>query len=113
MLGGLDVNVLYEDQNAKLSLLMVERSGSSHFRRDCLASMTQAGLYSDLHGHLPSSGALLSRHGKLFEDGLGTLQGYEAKLYVDPLAMPEFCKPRPVPTTKTGTKKDPGTCTIC
>ena len=40
--------------------------------------------------------ALLSRHGKLFEDGLGTLQGYEAKLYVDPQAIPKFCKARPV-----------------
>ena len=58
VLGGLDVNVSYGDQNAKLSLLVVEGSESSLFRRDCLASMTQPGLDSDLHGHLPSSGGL-------------------------------------------------------
>ena len=46
--------------------------------------------------------ALLSRHGKLFEDGLGTLQGYEAKLYVDPQAIPKFCKARPVPYAMCG-----------
>ena len=34
--------------------------------------------------------ALLTRHKKLFEGGLGTLQSYEAKLYVE--AMPKFCK---------------------
>ena len=46
--------------------------------------------------------ALLSQHGKLFEDGLGTLQGYEAKLYVDPQAIPKFCKARPVPYAMRG-----------
>ena len=43
--------------------------------------------------------ALLTCHRKLFEEGLGTLQGYEAKLYVDPQALPKFCKAQPVPYT--------------
>ena len=46
--------------------------------------------------------ALLSRHRKLFEDGLGTLQGYEAKMYVDPQAILKFCKARPVPYAMRG-----------
>ena len=41
--------------------------------------------------------ALLSQHRKLFEEGLGTLQGHKAKLYADPQAIPKFCKARSVP----------------
>ena len=50
--------------------------------------------------------ALLSRHRKLFEDGLDTVQGYEAKLYVDSQGMPKFCKARPVPYAMRGKVKE-------
>ena len=33
----------------------------------------------------------------IFQEGLGTFQGYEAKIEVDPTATPRFCKARPIP----------------
>lgn len=33
----------------------------------------------------------------MFGEGLGTLKGTEAKIYVDPEATPKFMKARPVP----------------
>ena len=33
----------------------------------------------------------------LFHDHLGTLQGFHARLTVDPTVQPRFFKPRPVP----------------
>ena len=40
---------------------------------------------------------MLQRHADVFKDGLGTLEGYEAKLIVDTNASPRFLKARPVP----------------
>ncbi len=33
---------------------------------------------------------------QVFEEGLGTLQGYKAKVHVDPNAQPKFCRARSV-----------------
>ena len=33
----------------------------------------------------------------MFQPGLGTLKGYKAKINVDSIATPKFCKARPVP----------------
>ena len=38
----------------------------------------------------------------MFEPGLGTLQGYEAKIHVDPGAQPKYCKARSVPYAMRG-----------
>ena len=35
---------------------------------------------------------ILHHHTHVFNEGLGTLQGYEAQLYVDPQAKPRYCK---------------------
>ena len=40
---------------------------------------------------------MLERHSHVFKETLGTLQGYEAHLYVDPQAKPRYCKARPIP----------------
>ena len=86
---------------SKLLLLVVEGSGPSLFGRDWLARIKLDWKAIYMVTCHPVD-ALLSRHGKLFEDGLGTLQGYEAKLYVDPQAIPKFCKARPVPYAMRG-----------
>ena len=33
----------------------------------------------------------------MFQEGLGTLRGYSAKIHVDPSARPKFCKHRGIP----------------
>lgn len=33
----------------------------------------------------------------MFEEGLGTLKGFEAELQMDPNAQPKYCKTRSVP----------------
>lgn len=40
---------------------------------------------------------MLERHSHVFQESLGTLQGYEAQLYVDPQAKPRYCKARLIP----------------
>ena len=40
---------------------------------------------------------LQQEHGEVFQDELGTLKGFQAKIYVDPSAQPKFCKARTVP----------------
>ena len=45
---------------------------------------------------------ILSRYKNVFQPGLGTLEGYEAKIIVDPEAQPRFCKARSVPYSMWG-----------
>ena len=101
VLGGLNVDVSYGDQKAELPLLVVEGSGPSLFGRDWLARIRLDWKAIYMVTCHPVE-ALLSRHRKLFEEGLGTLQGHKAKLYVDPQAIPKFCKARPVPYAMRG-----------
>ena len=46
---------------------------------------------------LGATGAVLGKHTTLFEAGLGTIQGLEAKLYLKEGAKPRFCRARQVP----------------
>ena len=43
--------------------------------------------------------AVLKKHKVLFQEGLGKLQGYKAKLQIDPGAHPKFFKARTIPYT--------------
>ena len=45
----------------------------------------------------PQLEKVLEANKEVFEEGLGTLQGTEAKIYVDPSDQPKFVKARPVP----------------
>ena len=40
---------------------------------------------------------MLDRHLAVFQEGLGKLKNYKAKIILDPQATPRFCKARPVP----------------
>ena len=40
---------------------------------------------------------ILNRHTEVFNEGLGQLKNFKAKINVDMEAQPRFCKPRPVP----------------
>jgi len=46
--------------------------------------------------HLPSQDVaplenVLDKHKSVFQEGLGTLKGFEAKILVDPSAKPKYC----------------------
>ena len=49
---------------------------------------------------------ILSRYKNVFQHGLGTLEGYEAKIIVDPEAQPRFYKARSVPYSMRGKVED-------
>ena len=40
---------------------------------------------------------MLEKYKDVFEPGLGTLHGYQAKIHVNPEAQPRFCKAYSVP----------------
>ena len=40
---------------------------------------------------------VIRKHEKVFQEGLETLEGYQATLHVDLNASPKFCKARTVP----------------
>ena len=41
--------------------------------------------------------AILEKHRIVFEEGLGKMKGFEAKIMVDSNATPKFCKARSIP----------------
>lgn len=41
--------------------------------------------------------SVLDKYPSVFQEGLGTLKGYQAKIYVDPKAKPKFWRARTVP----------------
>ena len=96
VLGKFSVDVSYRDQQATLPLLVVDGSGPSLLGRDWLAHLRLdwKSIHHIRHGPLRE---LLNRHKTLLQDGLGTFKGYEAKLHIDPQAVPKYCKARPVP----------------
>ena len=40
---------------------------------------------------------ILQKHSSVFQEGLGTLTGFKAKIIVEPSAQPKYCKSRSVP----------------
>ena len=56
--------------------------------------------WSEIHyATNPGLHQLLSEYDSIFQGGLGTFKGYEAKVEVDPDATPKFCKARTLPYT--------------
>ena len=96
VVGQEQVDVRYEEQSAQLPLMVVKGGGPSLFGRDWLACLKLD--WREIHRVQRSAlEEVLQRHSSVFQEGLGTLQGYEAKIYVDPEAKPTFCKARPIP----------------
>ena len=96
VLGQVEVEVCYGEQRAKLPLLVVAGEGPCLMGRDWLMEIRLD--WREIH---TVQGRTLARvldgHRLLFEPRLGTLQGYAAKIHVDPEAQPRFCKARAVP----------------
>ena len=95
--GTVQVQVAYKSQTFMLPLIIVKGDGPTLFGRNWLAKIVLD--WKEIHlvkNPLPLQ-ALLQKYEAVFQEGLGTLQGFKAKLIVDPAATPRFCKARPVP----------------
>lgn len=96
VVGQREVEVCAEKQTARLPLVVVAGDGPSLFGRDWLKSirLDWQAIKQVRYRGLPD---ILSAYENVFQPGLGTLEGYEAKIFVDPEAQPHFCKARSVP----------------
>jgi len=90
------VNVDYNGQTCEMPLVIVAGSGPTLLGRDML-SQIQLDWRQIHHIHTASLQAVLARYPGVFQEGLGTLKGFEAKIYVDPNAPPRFHPARSVP----------------
>ena len=99
VLGTLVVNVEYETQQVARSLIVVKGSGPSLLGRDWLTMIRLD--WKSLSVHQTSTERplkdILKRHESLFRPELGLARNIDAKLYVEPDAIPRFCNARPVP----------------
>ena len=96
VVGCCNVNVEYNGQTADVPLLIVQGSGPTLLGRDWLSQIRLD--WKQIHRvHTLSLQAVLNRHPAVAEEGLGTLKGFKAKIYVDPTAQPKFHRARSVP----------------
>ena len=91
-----NVNVEYNGQSAQLPLLVVGGSGPTLLGRDWL-SQIRLDWHQIHHIHSASLQFLLACYPAVFQDGLGILQGYQAKILVVPDAVPKFNTARSIP----------------
>ena len=89
----------------KLPLLVVKGEGPSLFGRDWLTKIhLNWGAINTVKCRTLTS--VLESYSSVFEPGLGTLQGYKAKIHMDPGAQPKYCKAWSVPYAMRGKVKE-------
>ena len=96
VLGKVTVPVTYEGQKGNLSALVVEGEGPNLLGGDWLQviKINWEKVFK-IKDNTPKLAQVLNSHSLVFEDGLGTLKGTTARIYVDTNAEPKFCKARP------------------
>ena len=98
--GHLDVKVQYGSQSCTLPLVVVAGKGPTLLGRDWLQCIQldwkTIGLAALDEGQAKVQ-SLLHRYKEVFDESLGTMRHFTAKLHVRPGAKPVFCKPRTVP----------------
>ena len=105
------VEVCYEEQRAKLPLLVVEGEGPSLFGRDWLTKIRlDWGAINTVKCRTLTS--VLESYSSVFEPGLGTLQGYKAKIHVDHGARPKYYKAQSVPYAMRGKVEEELECLV-
>ena len=91
MLESYEVAVLYKNQQATLPFIIVKWDGPIRLDHNIIVLD-----WKEIHLiHSASLHAILERHKVVFEEKLG--KAFEAKILVEPEAMPKFCKARSVP----------------
>jgi len=106
--GEILIPVNYQNQQHNLLTMLVKSPGSNLLGRDWLQviKLNWNSIFNIQEGN-PQLQKILDVHKDIFGKGLGTLKGTEAKVYVDPSALPKFMKARPVPyALKTKVEKE-------
>ncbi|CAC5416659.1 unnamed protein product [Mytilus coruscus] len=106
VLGKRNVTVIYNSQSVDLPITVVKGTGPSLMGRDWLHKL-QLNWKSIFkieqlsHNQEPEKDKelqdLLRKYPQVFKEGLGTLKGTKARIYVDKDATPKYFKARPVP----------------
>ena len=99
VLGKLAVKVSHGDQEAELWVQVAGGTGPDLVGRDWLSEFrfTLYNMQALEKPHSELLRLLLKKHSKIFSEDLGSLQGMEVKLHVDPTAKPKFFRARTVP----------------
>ena len=100
VIGEMDIQVVYGSKTHSLSLLVVAGEGPALLGRDWLRHLRldwkTIGIATLDHGRARLE-VLLKQYEDVFQEGLGTMQPFKAKLSVKENAKPVFHKPRPIP----------------
>ena len=99
VLGSVDVNVTYKTQCHKVPLIVVKGSGLTLMGRNWLQvfNLDWQEIFILQNTTVSPVQPILQKHPDVFQEGLGTLTGFKAKIIVDPAAPPKYCKAYMVP----------------
>ena len=97
VLGCCYVNVTYKGQTCKeMPLIVVKGNGPSLLGRNWLSKLTLD--WQEIHCMLSQSlQVLLDAHQAVFQEGLGKMEGFKAKLHVNATTKPCYFHPRSIP----------------
>ena len=93
VVGSYEVAVSYKKQQTTLPLIIVKGNGPTLFGRNWLDHIVLD--WKEIH--CSPLHAILEKNKIVFEEGLGKMKGFEAKILVDSNATPKFCKARSIP----------------
>ena len=97
VIGYMQAQVRYENQNATAPLFVIEGKGPSLIGRDWMMKIQfnwNAVKQISTQGRLE---ALFEKYSSIFSKKLGTMKNYTATLELEQSARPKFYRPRPVP----------------
>lgn len=98
LLGQTVLPVRYKDIEYHLPLLVAKGNGPNLLGRDWLMHL---GITMNINfvsnGDYTELGKIITKHGDVFKDGLGTYRGDPVAIHLKPGATPKFLKARPVP----------------
>ena len=108
VIGQMSVEVKHFQQQKSLPLVVVAEDGPALLGRNWLEHLRldwkkivepRCGIDQVAGSSLES---LCSKYADIFQEELGTMQGFEAQLHIKPDARPKFCRPRSVPLAIKG-----------
>ena len=98
-MGAVDVTVTYKGQSHKVPLIVVKGSGLTLMGCNWLQlfKLDWQEIFLVQSNSVSPIQQILQKHSNVFQEGLGILTGFKAKIIVDLSATPKYCKPRSVP----------------